>query len=145
MGRRRAPAPRRLDVGDPRTKFPHPANGPALAWLGSEGSLSDGPSGHNVDEYVLRPRGAYGRDVLVTGDGVIFALASSMRDAGFRLPDGDWPAALAGGGQPWPELGPGWMRFDAWRTGEEAGGLRHWCAVAYRHAVALGRARRARR
>ena len=162
MGRRRDESPRPLDRGEPREKFPHPLNAPVLAYLADGAAISDAPSAHNVDEYVLRThpdveealtrlaadldaraRGAYGHPVLVTRHGILFALAAGTGTLGLRLPDRAWPMALEFGGMPWPEAGPDWVRFNAWDADvparQHAGDLRYFTDVAFEHAVALAR------
>jgi len=54
VGRRRDESPRPLDRGEPRDKFPHPANASVLACLADGAVLSAAPSVYDVDEDVLR-------------------------------------------------------------------------------------------
>ena len=149
-----------FDVGDPRLKFPHPANAGALAHLAADAVYTGAPSGarYDVDEYSVRThpdladalaalgrdvgvrrRAAYGVPVLATPHGVLFAIGHGTHSLGVRLPDREWPLAIEMGAMPWTEVGPEWLRFDAWDAAvpsrQHTGDLRYFVECAYRFAL----------
>lgn len=95
---------------------------------------ADGLSG--VGWYCPNPQ-HYAYVVLHTRDHVIFALAFGQGSVAYRLPPEGVPAAGEAGVRGYPDIGPGWILVDPWRP--QAGVvLRHWCEVAYEHAMRLG-------
>jgi hypothetical protein len=64
----------------------------------------------------------------------IFGLAYGMRELALRVGTGQADAAVASGGELVPELGPGWVGFDAFVVDEPQvqtrARIRDWCRVA---------------
>ena len=88
----------------------------------------------------VRRRAAYGVPVLATPRGVLFAIGHGTHSLGVRLADREWPLAIEMGAMPWPEVGPEWLRFDAWDVDvpsrQHTGDLRYFIDCAYRFALA---------
>lgn len=57
---------------------------------------------------------AWGCPLLAVPGGLIFALAAGTRELAFRLPERLLGEIRERGGEPAPEYGPGWVRFDPW-------------------------------
>lgn len=76
--------------------------------------------------------------VLHTDTDRIFAIAYGQRGLAFRIGASALDAAIADGGAPTPEIGPGWLAFapyDSRTVKWTAVRLRHWCAQAFQDAT----------
>src|SRR6185503_8731139 len=119
------PSGARYDVDDYSVRT-HPDLADALAALGRDLGLP-------------RRRAAYGVPVLASAGGVLFALARGTHSLAFRLRDREWPLAIEMGAVPWTEVGPEWVRFDAWDpdvpSRQHTGDLRYFAESALRYAI----------
>ena len=68
---------------------------------------------------------------LASTRGVIFAVALGMSTIGFRLDERMKTRALASGGAPFPECGPGWVAFTLFRDDWPRIDLEFWARKAY--------------
>ena len=77
----------------------------------------------------------YAYVVLHTVDNKIFALAYGIKRLCYRVPSGFSAAVEAHGGKAWAEIGPEWVCFDLFDTGERTEVSRQrmvkWCRIAF--------------
>jgi hypothetical protein len=71
------------------------------------------------------------RYVVGSTKGIIIALAVGMNTTGFRLDERMKARALASGGAPLPECGPGWVAFTLFRDDWPRIDLEFWARKAY--------------
>jgi hypothetical protein len=133
---------------DLESRFPNPENRCAITYLKERApsahgdlaeQLSTAAAGLQECELYCPSPGEFSYCMLHSRSGVIFALALGMRHLSFRLAPDDIPKAIASGGQAQPELGAGWVAFEAFSgarpVAEVVSELRSWCGCAYRLAV----------
>lgn len=131
------------DVSELQRRFDSARNAEALRFLAQKH-----PSAHSdLSEELMKsaaglPRvssycpdaQSYAYVVLHTENKLIFAMALGMKDLVFKLPETQIPQARLEGGEPWPDIGPGWVGFDPFAVPTDMPGTRaklhRWCRVA---------------
>jgi hypothetical protein len=139
---------------EPRERFAHPRNARLLEVL-KEGAVKETGGAGDLDGYRLRTQrdlcellrslnpacfgGAYGAPVLMSGRGVIFAVARGASYLVFRIPGAQGDDATDAGGFYSPDIGPGWIGFHVHEIGRDV--LTKWCGEAQAHAnnIELGK------
>ena len=159
--RKGKPEPPTTPPPDPVLEFPHPENRSLFARF-KENSKAEGPDTRGwtmggyevrvhpdlieilydlVSEGQVKKGCAYGKPVVATSGGLVFAYAGGTHSIFFKLHQDRFDAARLDGGRYDPTYGTDWIEFQVGgRIGgppDWHGAMRRWARISYQDCLAL--------